>query len=56
MEMAATTQTAKPSRFLALGGLWLDEIRSVGKQTKFDVLGGSVAFGNRTANLFSRIL
>lgn len=32
-------------KFVALGGIWLDEICSPGKETLFDVPGGSVAFG-----------
>lgn len=31
--------------FVALGGIWLDEICAPGKPTLFDVPGGSVAFG-----------
>jgi hypothetical protein len=31
--------------FVALGGIWLDEICTPGKETLYDVPGGSVAFG-----------
>lgn len=31
--------------FVALGGIWLDEICTPGKQTLYDIPGGSVAFG-----------
>lgn len=31
--------------FVALGGIWLDEICTPGQETLFDVPGGSVAFG-----------
>ena len=31
--------------FVALGGIWLDEICTPGKETLHDVPGGSVAFG-----------
>ena len=30
---------------MALGGIWLDDIRSPDKETLYDVPGGSVAFG-----------
>jgi len=33
--------------FVALGGTWLDEICTPGKETLFDVPGGSVAFGKK---------
>ena len=33
------------TRFVALGDVWLDEIRSPGKEAVKDVPGGSVAFG-----------
>jgi hypothetical protein len=31
--------------FVALGGIWLDEICTPGKETLYDVPGGSMAFG-----------
>jgi hypothetical protein len=31
--------------FVALGGIWLDEICTPGKETLYNVPGGSVAFG-----------
>lgn len=31
--------------FVALGGVWLDEICTPGKESLFDIPGGSVAFG-----------
>jgi hypothetical protein len=34
-------------KFVALGGIWLDEICAPGRETLFNVPGGSVAFGNR---------
>jgi hypothetical protein len=45
---------AFPARFVALGGVWLDEIRTAGRKTKFDVLGGSVPFGKRMKILLFR--
>lgn len=33
------------SKFVALGGIWLDEICAPGKETLYDVPGGSVPFG-----------
>lgn len=42
--MAGHTKHNTP-KFVALGGIWLDEICSPGKETLFDVPGGSVAFG-----------
>ena len=38
------TGRGKPA-FVALGGIWLDEICTPDKETLFDVPGGSVAFG-----------
>jgi hypothetical protein len=32
-------------KFVALGGVWLDEICAPGKETLFNVPGGSVPFG-----------
>lgn len=32
-------------KFVALGGIWLDEICTPGKETLYDVPGGSVPFG-----------
>lgn len=37
-----------PASFIALGGVWLDEIRKAGSATKTNVVGGSVTFGERT--------
>ena len=31
--------------FVALGGIWLDEICKPGQETLFNIPGGSVAFG-----------
>jgi hypothetical protein len=42
--MGDKTKDGSPA-FVALGGIWLDEICSPGKETLFDVPGGSVAFG-----------
>ncbi|KAM0718055.1 hypothetical protein Q7P37_006387 [Cladosporium fusiforme] len=39
----STTKDSK-TQFVALGGIWLDEITSPGKETLFDVPGGSVTF------------
>ena len=36
-------------KFVALGGIWLDEICNPGKETLFDVPGGSVAFGKNNS-------
>jgi len=45
--MEAHTIRGEPA-FVALGGIWLDEIVCTpGKETLFDVPGGSVAFGKR---------
>ncbi|KXT02070.1 hypothetical protein AC578_6678 [Pseudocercospora eumusae] len=38
--------------FIALGGVWLDEIRSAGKVKFQDILGGSVTFATLGARLF----
>lgn len=40
-------------RFVALGGIWLDDICSPGKDTITDVPGGSVAFGKDHGSMFS---
>jgi hypothetical protein len=47
-------QPTKPDglHFVALGGIWLDEICTPGKETLYDVPGGSVTFGE---HLKSRI-
>lgn len=42
--MGNYTAHGKPA-FVALGGIWLDEICTPDKETLFDVPGGSVAFG-----------
>jgi hypothetical protein len=34
--------------FVALGGIWLDEICTPGKEILYDVPGGSVAFGEHS--------
>lgn len=36
-------------KFVALGGVWLDEICVPGKETLFDVPGGSVPFGDTSS-------
>jgi hypothetical protein len=36
--------------FVALGGIWLDEICTPGKETLYDVPGGSVAFGEQSTS------
>ncbi|CZT14548.1 related to pfkB family carbohydrate kinase superfamily [Ramularia collo-cygni] len=43
----------RPVKFVALGGVWLDEIRTAGEVTKTDVLGGSVTFATLGARLFA---
>lgn len=35
----------KPAKFVAIGGVWLDEIQAPGKPALKDVPGGSVPFG-----------
>lgn len=46
--MDATGQgSPAPTRFLALGGVWLDEIQKGGRTLHENVLGGSVTFGER---------
>lgn len=35
----------KPTKFVSVGGVWLDEIHAPGKEVLGDVPGGSVAFG-----------
>lgn len=44
MQSAASDQGLK---FVALGGIWLDEICTPGKETLVDVPGGSVPFGEQ---------
>lgn len=36
-------------KFVALGGVWLDEICAPGKETLFNVPGGSVPFGGASS-------
>jgi hypothetical protein len=43
-------------KFVALGGIWLDEICAPSKETLFDVPGGSVAFGKVPFALFERYI
>jgi len=51
MAMASPThsgmdcQRQSQLKFVALGGIWLDEICTPGKEPLVDVPGGSVAFG-----------
>ena len=42
---AASSQGQSELKFVALGGIWLDEICSPGKEPLVDIPGGSVAFG-----------
>lgn len=45
-EMKVPVMTDGKTEFVALGGIWLDEICTPGKETLYDVPGGSVTFGN----------
>jgi hypothetical protein len=42
---AMSCQGQSELKFVALGGIWLDEICSPGKEPMVDIPGGSVAFG-----------
>lgn len=42
---AAALESSMSPRFLALGGVWLDEIKKDGRTSHEDVLGGSVTYG-----------
>jgi hypothetical protein len=42
---AVSSQGQSELKFVALGGIWLDEICSPGKEPLVDIPGGSVAFG-----------
>jgi hypothetical protein len=42
---AVSCQGQSELKFVALGGIWLDEICSPGKERLVDIPGGSVAFG-----------
>jgi hypothetical protein len=46
------TSPKKPDglHFVALGGIWLDEICTPDKETLYDVPGGSVAFGEHSTS------
>lgn len=44
-EMKVPVMTDGETEFVALGGIWLDEICTPGKETLYDVPGGSVTFG-----------
>lgn len=44
-ETSSTERVHDDGLFVALGGIWLDEICAPGKPTLYDVPGGSVAFG-----------
>ncbi|PPJ49986.1 hypothetical protein CBER1_04734 [Cercospora berteroae] len=46
-------QQVEGPRFVALGGVWLDEIRKGGKTVREDIVGGSVTFATLGARLFS---
>lgn len=52
METYSTPKKGIETIFVALGGIWLDEICSPGKDTLIDIPGGSVAFG-KTPSLTS---
>jgi hypothetical protein len=43
-------------KFVAFGGIWLDEICTPGKETLFNVPGGSVAFGKVPFAFFERYI
>jgi hypothetical protein len=43
--LATNCQKQDNLKFVALGGIWLDEICSPGREPLVDVPGGSVAFG-----------
>jgi hypothetical protein len=43
--LATDCQRQNRLKFVALGGIWLDEICAPGKEPLVDVPGGSVAFG-----------
>jgi len=50
MAMALPADPAPSLKFVALGGIWLDEICAPGKEPVVDVPGGSVAFGKNASS------